>query len=426
MRVSMRTKTLSVTAAALMVLSACGGGGDGGGGGGDDAGGGGGGSSEPLQLGYVLPETGQLAFLGPPQIQATKYAISEINAAGGVLGQDIGDLVSGDEADTAAIASQSAERVLNADVDAIIGAAASGMSLAIIDKITGSQVVQCSGSNTAPTFTGYEDDGYYFRTAPSDAMQGPVLAETIIGDGYSNVALIGRADDYGKGLVDATAEALESSGATVATKEMYDPKATNFDAVVQKVSGAKPDAVVLIAFEEGKQILSGLVESGLTTDEVGLYGADGLRSEELPELVNENDPSVLSGMKGTAPASSANDAFLKDLKEFAPDLKETQFAPQVFDCVNIIALAAEQAESTDPTDFKEEVGAVTREGEECSSFEECKSLIEEGTDINYQGASGPLDFTEDGEPGAASIEVYTFNDKGDLETVRVQDVTAEE
>src|SRR5690606_38279291 len=136
MRVSMRTKTLSVTAAALMVLSACGGGGDGGGGG-DDAGGGG--SSEPLKLGYVLPETGQLAFLGPPQIQATKYAISEINDAGGVLGQDIGDLVSGDEADTAAIASQSAERVLNADVDAIIGAAASGMSLAIIDKITGSQ-----------------------------------------------------------------------------------------------------------------------------------------------------------------------------------------------------------------------------------------------------------------------------------------------
>ncbi len=424
MRVSMRTKTLSVTAAALMVLSACGGGGDGGG---DDAGGGGGGgSSEPLQLGYVLPETGQLAFLGPPQIEATKYAISEINGAGGVLGQDIGDLVSGDEADTAAIASQSAERVLNADVDAIIGAAASGMSLAIIDKITGSQVVQCSGSNTAPTFTGYEDDGFYFRTAPSDAMQGPVLAETIIGDGYSNVALIGRADDYGKGLVDATAEALESSGATVATKEMYDPKATNFDAVVQKASGAKPDAVVLIAFEEGKQILSGLVESGMTTDEVGLYGADGLRSEELPELVNENDPSVLSGMKGTAPASSANDAFLKDLQEFAPDLKETQFAPQVFDCVNIIALAAEQAESTDPADFKEEVGGVTKDGEECSTFEECKGMIEEGTDINYQGASGPLDFTEDGEPGAASIEVYTFNDKGDLETVRVQDVTAEE
>src|SRR5699024_9698166 len=190
-----------------------------------------GGSSEPLQLGYVLPETGQLAFLGPPQVQATKYAMSEINDAGGVLGKKLPPVVSGDEADTAAVASQSAERVLGEDVDAIIGAAASGMSLAIIDKVTGAQVVQCSGSNTAPTFTGYEDDGYYFRTAPSDAMQGPVLADTIIADGYSNVAIVARADDYGKGLAKATADALESSGATVATQEMYDPKSTNFDAV---------------------------------------------------------------------------------------------------------------------------------------------------------------------------------------------------
>ena len=210
MRIGMRTKTISVTAVALLALSACGG--SNGDGGGDDAGGGW--STDPLKLGYVLPETGQLAFLGPPQIEATNYAISQINAAGGVLDQELPDVVSGDEADTAAIASQSAERVLNADVHAIIGAAASGMSLAIIDKVTGSQVVQCSGSNTAPTFTGYEDDGYYFRTAPSDAMQGPVLADTIVADGYSNVALVGRADDYGKGLVDATADALESAGAT--------------------------------------------------------------------------------------------------------------------------------------------------------------------------------------------------------------------
>ena len=422
MHIGMRTKTISVTAVALLALSACGG--SNGDGGGDDAGGGG--STDPLKLGYVLPETGQLAFLGPPQIEATNYAISQINAAGGVLDQELPDVVSGDEADTAAIASQSAERVLNADVHAIIGAAASGMSLAIIDKVTGSQVVQCSGSNTAPTFTGYEDDGYYFRTAPSDAMQGPVLADTIVADGYSNVALVGRADDYGKGLVDATADALESAGATVATKEMYDPKATNFDAVVQKAVNSDPDAVVVIAFEEGKQILSGLVESGMTADEVGLYGADGLRSEELPELVSESDPTVLSGMKGTAPASADNEDFITALQEFAPDLTETQFAPQVFDCVNIIALAAEQAGSTDPADFSQEINGITKDGEECTGFEECKALLDEGTDINYQGASGPLDFTDDGEPGAASIEVYTFNDDGDLETVSVEDVTAEE
>ncbi len=419
MRSGMRTKALGLTMAGMLALSACGGGGS-------DGEGGDGGSKEPLKLGYVLPETGQLAFLGPPQMQSTKYAMSEINDAGGVLGKKLPPVVSGDEADTAAVASQSAERVLGEDVDAIIGAAASGMSLAIIDKITGSQVVQCSGSNTAPTFTGYKDDGYYFRTAPSDAMQGPVLADTIIADGYSNVAIVARADDYGKGLAKATADALESSGATVATQELYDPKATNFDAVVQKTVSSDPDAVVVVAFEEGKQVLSGLVESGLTTDKVGIYGADGLRSEELPELVSPKDPSVLDGMKGTAPASAANKAFVKELKGFAPKLKETQFAPQVFDCVNIIALAAEQAGSTDPTDFKEEVVGITREGTECSTFKECKGLIKDGEDINYQGKSGPLDFVDDGEPGAASIEVYGFNKKGDLNSISTEQVKAQE
>src|SRR5699024_12035863 len=108
MRIGMRTKALGLTVAGMMALSACGGG--------SGDGGDGGGSSEPLQLGYVLPETGQLAFLGPPQVQATKYAMSEINDAGGVLGKKLPPVVSGDEADTAAVASQSAERVLGEDV----------------------------------------------------------------------------------------------------------------------------------------------------------------------------------------------------------------------------------------------------------------------------------------------------------------------
>src|SRR5699024_9237941 len=209
----------SVVASVMLVAAACGGGGDSDGGGSD------GGSSEPLKLGYVLPETGDLAYLGPPQIQALKFAVKQINDSGGVLGNPIPDVVGGDEANDQAIASQSADRVLSKDVDAIIGAAASGMSLAIIDKITGAGVVQCSGSNTAPTFTDYKDDGFYFRTAPSDALQGPVLADVIVGDGHSKVAIVARADDYGKGLADATAKALEAAGANVVVNDTYDPKA---------------------------------------------------------------------------------------------------------------------------------------------------------------------------------------------------------
>jgi branched-chain amino acid transport system substrate-binding protein len=377
-----------------------------------------------LKIGYVLPQTGQLAFLGPPQIQAARYAVSQINEAGGVLGKPIPDLVGGDESDQTAVAQQSADRVLASGVDALIGAAASGQSLAIIDRVTGARVVQCSGSNTAPNFTDYADGGYYFRTAPSDALQGPVLAETVIADGHSRVAVVARADDYGAGLAEATAAALREAGASVPLNETYDPNAQNFDALVQQIRGATPDAVVVIAFEEGTQILQGMIEAGLGPDAVGVYGADGLRSEELPELVAPGNPAVLAGMKGTAPASAGNDEFLTSLKQFAPDLVEVQFAPQVFDCVTTIALAAESAGSDDPAAFAPAVVDVTKDGEKCTSFAQCQQLIAAGLDIDYDGASGPLEFVPAGEPGTASIEVYGFDEQGRLQTLDTVQATS--
>jgi branched-chain amino acid transport system substrate-binding protein len=416
-------RRLALLAALSVVMAACGDGGDTEGGapaqqatGGEEAAPQGD-SDGVLQLGYIFPETGQLAFLGPPQIQAAQYARQQINDAGGVLGQQLPEIVASDEAGDEAIANQSADRLLASNVDAIIGAAGSGMSLAIIDKVTGAGVVQCSGSNTAPTFTDYDDGGFYFRTAPSDALQGPVLAEQIVADGAQNVAVVARADDYGQGLLDATANALEEAGATVAVRTTYDPNATNFDAVVQEVAGANPDAVAVIAFEEGAQILQAMIEQNLTPEQIGLYGADGMRSADLPGLVAPGNPGILAGMKGTAPAPAEDPGFLEGLRAFAPDLAETTFAGQVFDCVNIIALAAEVAGTDDPTVFKDDIVGVTREGTACGSFEECKALIDQGQDIDFNGASGPLDFADNGEPGTASIEVYTFNDQGAIETL---------
>lgn len=379
-----------------------------------------------LQFGYVLPETGQLAYLGPPQIESLKFAIQTINDAGGVLGKPVPKVVSSDEAGQEAVAAQSADRVLAAGVDAIVGAAASGMSLAFIDRVTGAGVVQCSGSNTAPTFTDYEDDGFYFRTVPSDALQGPILADVVRGDGHDRVALVARADDYGRGLMEATQKTLEERGATVVLTETYDPKASNFDQVVQKMENSRPDAAVVIAFEEGTQILQGMIESGLGPDRIGVYGADGLRSEELPSLVSPGRPERLAGMKGTAPASAENEKYVKDLKKFAPQLKELQFAPQVFDCATTIALAAEKAESDDPGDFVKEMNGITRDGDKCTTFAACKELLADGKNIDYDGVSGPLDFTDKGEPGQATIEVYGYNDKGQLQTLRTETSKAEE
>lgn len=418
--------TIGLSALALLAAGCGGNGGEPAGPGGSPAPapGGSGRGDGVLELGYVLPQTGQLAFLGPPQIQAARYAVAQINEAGGVLGQPVPELVGGDESDQAAVAQQSADRVLAAGVDALVGTAASGQSLAIIDRVTGAEVVQCSGSNTAPTFTDYGDEGYYFRTAPSDALQGPVLAETIIGDGHSQIAIAARADDYGVGLAGATAQSLQEAGATVALNETYDPNAQNFDGLVQQVRSAQPDAVVVIAFEEGTRVLQGLIEAGLGPDSVGVYGADGLRSENLPELVAPANPGVLAEMKGTAPASSTNETFLTNLRQFAPDLTEVQFAPQVFDCVNIIALAAEAAGTDDPTVLKDEIVGVTKDGTKCTSFAECRRLVGEGQDIDYDGASGPLEFVQAGEPGTASIEIYRFDQQGQLQTVDTVQATA--
>jgi branched-chain amino acid transport system substrate-binding protein len=316
------------------------------------------------------------------------------------------------------VAQQSADRVLASNVQAVVGAAASGMTVSIIDKITGAKVVECSASNTAPTFTNYQDGGYYFRTAPSDALQGPVLADTVVSDGYSRVAVVARADDYGKGLADATAKSLREAGATVAVSNIYDPNTTNFGAIVQKVANARPDAVVLISFEEGKQLLKGLIEAGYGPAKVGVYGADGLRSEELPKLVNPRNPSVLAGMKGTAPASAENAQFTAALKEFDPGLKELQYAPQAYDCMTTIALAAEQAKTNNPAVFKNFMVGTTKDGTKCSTFAACKELIAAGTNIDYQGVSGPLDFIAVGEPGEATIEIYRYDNSGKLHSVK--------
>ncbi|HVL99437.1 MAG TPA: ABC transporter substrate-binding protein [Egibacteraceae bacterium] len=362
-----------------------------------------------LRLGYVLPESGDLAFLGPPMIRGVEYAVQQINDAGGVLGADI-ELEGADEAGDTTVASESADRLLQAGVDAIIGAAASGMSLAIIDQVTGAGVVQCSGSNTGPVFTDYDDGGYYFRTAPTDALQGPILAETIVADGHQRIALVARSDPYGEGLLEATSEALEEAGAEVVEEVLYNPDTETFDAEVEQLTAADPDAVVVISFEEGATLLAAMVEAGLGPADIGVYGADGLASETLNETVQAGNPNVLDGMTGTRPAPGLDEDFESAFREFAPDVEDMTFAPQVFDCVTIIALAAIAADSDDPTVFVDEMINVTRDGQECTTFTDCVELLEQGEDIDYQGPSGATTFTDAGEPEFGTYDVWGFRD----------------
>jgi ABC-type branched-subunit amino acid transport system substrate-binding protein len=222
-------------------------------------------TGEQLVIGTLLPLTGNLAFLGPPEVAGARLAVQDINAAGGVLGQEV-RLVEGDSGDASTdTATQTVDRLLQEGVSAIIGAASSGVSLTVIDRITGAGVLQFSPANTSDQFTTYNDNGLYFRTAPPDTLQAEALADLIINDGANTVGLMALNDPYGTGLMENTRENLIAAGLPEdAIRTLtYDPQAANYDAEIQQMVDFNPDAIVVIGFEESARIIEGLNSQGI-------------------------------------------------------------------------------------------------------------------------------------------------------------------
>ena len=139
-----------------------------------------------LKIGTALPQTGNLAFLGPPEEAGVALAIKDVNeaAAGITVEVEWGD--SGDT-DNKAYETE-IPRLLNAGVSAILGAASSGTSLQFIDQVIAADVIQFSPANTSAAFTTYDDNGLYWRTAPSDVLQGEVLGNWIAEDGHTRTS----------------------------------------------------------------------------------------------------------------------------------------------------------------------------------------------------------------------------------------------
>ena len=216
-----------------------------------------------LVIGTLAPVTGDLAFLGPPEVAGARLAVADINAAGGVLGADV-VLHEGDSGDTNQdIANPEVDRLLALEVDAIIGAASSAVSKLVIDKITGNNVIHFSPANTSPDFTTYDDNGLYFRTAPSDLLQGKVLADLVASEGNEIAGVLYRQESYGQGLADSFRDNFESLGGAVDPFIAYAPGTDNFDAEVDQLAGANPDAIVVIGFQESATILVTMHERGV-------------------------------------------------------------------------------------------------------------------------------------------------------------------
>ncbi len=175
---------------------------------------------------------------------------------------------------------------------------------------------------------------------------------------------------------------------------------------------------MLVAYEEGGQVLKAMIQNGLGPKDTPIYVTDGLQSSELWKSVDPKDEAVLDGVKGTAPSSAPENGepgFPDRFAEFAPDV-DTIYSAHAYDCVMVIALAAEAAKSNAPADIQAQMIPVTLDGTACTSFQECKDLLADGEDIDYNGAAGPLDFVEAGEPGVGTYDVWSFDNKGAVQT----------
>jgi branched-chain amino acid transport system substrate-binding protein len=398
-------RTLAVLGAASLIVTACGG---------DDDNAGAGASPSStfaagdgtLKLGTLLPQTGDLAFLNPPMIAGVKKAVQDINDGGGVLGKPITEIDTDSGDDSPDLANPSVDQLLQQKVDAIVGAAASGVSLNVIDKITGNGVIQLSPSNTSPAFTTYADHNLYFRTAPSDALQGRVLGDLMLQDGRERVAILNRQDAYGTGLADALEKAVTGGGGQVVIKKTYAPDAADFASLVSEVKAANPDSIALITFDEANKLIPELIKQGLPNSKAPYYFVDGNLSNTYKFAAGS-----LNKAKGTRPGAAPTDAtksFNDQLKTIDPTLKDFSYGPESYDAVVIIALAAEAAKNDNSQAIASKLNDVTRGGTKCTTFKQCVDLVKAGTDIDYDGISGPLEFSDSGEPSSATIGIYQY------------------
>ena len=362
-------------------------------------------AGDPLVLASLMPLSGDLASLGPGIALGAALAVQQINAAGGINGQDV-VLIEGDSGCDGALALTSLNDVIAQGAQGVMGAACSGTSLAILDTAIAAEVVMVSPSNTSPQFTKMDKKGFYARTAPSDLLQGEVLASLLVEDGVGSVSIISRADSYGRGLAEATAAAFEDAGGTVKTIVYHATDASDFSAEVTALGKGAAEAIVGILFPEtGCGVLQPAFEQGLLDSP--WYMTDGVKDAGLASLCGLG--TALDGFKGTAPGSAAGeakDAFEAAYAGVSADGSPTFiFAPQAYDAVMLMAISAAANGVTGP-EIASGLVEASSGGEKCIGVS-CIALAADGVDVDYVGASGEIELNQAGDPTAATYDIWT-------------------
>ncbi len=375
---------------------------------------------DPLKLGALMPMTGDLQAYGQTSLNGIELAAKEINDAGGVLGADM-EIELGDTQTSPQSGIDAAKKLVSIEgVSGIVGALSSGVTIPVAQSVTSKEgVPQISGASTSPVITGLDDDDFMFRTVPSDAFQGRALAEVVTEDGLSNVSILYVNNDYGEGLADSFSAAFEGHDGAVDERIAYEKGNASYRGELSKAADGGAEALVVIGYpESGVTILRQALEGGHFDRFVF---TDGMKA---PEIIDAVGAEYLDGSFGTAPEAltdtDAAEHFRTAYDSEYGEVPPKPFIDTAYDATWVLALAAEAAGSTDGEAVRDALRDVANPpGEQIlpGEWEKAMELLADGEDINYSGASGSVDFDDNGDV-SGTFAHWVIRD-GEITTERV-------
>ncbi|MDB9527591.1 ABC transporter substrate-binding protein [Oscillatoria sp. CS-180] len=377
-------------------------------------------SSDVIKIGALMPMTGDLQAFGETSLNGVNLALDEINANGGVMGQPL-EVSVGDTQTAAQPSIDAAQKLVSIEgAIAILGALSSGNTIPVAESITkDNSIPQISPASTSPVISTLADEDFLFRTVPSDAFQGIALAEVAREQGLENVAIIYVNNDYGQGLAESFQAAFEGKAGTVSGSVPYEKGQASYRGELQQLANEGAEALLLIGYpENGITILKQSLEEGFFDR---FIFTDGMKA---PEVIDAIGADILEGAFGTVAQSDVESeayaTFNNAYEEKYGELPPKPYIDTSYDAMMILALAIEHSGSTDGGAIQQAIREVANApGVEIKPGEWGKAVeaIANGEDIDYTGASGSLEFDDNGDVAGAFAHWAIQN--GEIITVEV-------
>ena len=360
-----------------------------------------------VKIGLLGGISGPIAALAPPMIKASQLAVEHVNAQGGLLDGDTLAAVVGDSACSQQGGTDAATKAVNVEqVVAMVGPYCSGATLAAANTVTiPAGVVLISPSATSPEFTKLDDKVLVFRTAPSDSYQGQALARKLLADGTDTAAVAYLNNDYGKGFAEAFKAEFEAKGGKIAGYAAHEDGKASYRSELAELASSGADTLVLIDYGDGAgmTIMRQALENGFFDKFVG---GDGMKTDALIEALGADNLKTFTTSAPVGAESAGLTAF-NELYVAAGGDQSAVYATTSYDATFLLALAIEKAGSADRSKISaalREVASAPGEIILPGEWEKAKKLIDEGQDINYQGAAGDLEFDGNGDvPGVYAL-----------------------